>query len=83
MDFISRNRRRFTGEEAALALSGLRDFRTITRELQGLRGFGALRGFDEKDAAEALGELVRRGRIRRLRRFPWKGRLTLSGEGPP
>ena len=83
VDFISRNRRRFTGEEAALALSGLRDFRTITRELQGLRGFGALRGFDEKDAAEALGELVRRGRIRRLRRFPWKGRLTLSGEGPP
>lgn len=73
--FIRRNRRRFSLDETALVLSGLRDCRTRTRELQGYRGFGDLEGFEERDAVEALEELLRQGKIRRIRRFPWKGRL--------
>jgi len=79
--FVRRNRRRFTEDEAALILSGTRDFRSITRELPGTRGFGALRGFSEDDARTALQELRIRGGIRRLSRFPGKGRLTVPPPG--
>ena len=74
--FIAKNRRRFDQEETAFILTGAKNARTFG-VLRGMRGFGLLPAWNREDAEEALANLLRSGKIRRIARFPWKGRLTL------
>lgn len=77
LGLIRRNRRRYTEEDAAMILSGARDYRTAAGELRGIKNFGSLCGWEEKGIIEALGGLIRSGRLRGAR-FPFRSRrLTL------
>ena len=74
--FTRRYRRRFTPAEAAQILCGTRGPRAARGFHDCLPGAGALEGWTLEEAEEALGALTGCGRVRLLRRGPWKGRLA-------
>jgi len=82
LEFVSRQRRRFTPREAAYTLRGQRCYETISGRLEGSTDFGALAGWRLEDIEQALRELERGGRIRLIARGSWKGRLTRAGRRP-
>ena len=69
------NRRRLRKGEAARVLTGRRSAEIRRSGLDTLRGFGSLSGWELEDAEEALGVLLRSGRLRLKRRWPGKDRL--------
>jgi ATP-dependent DNA helicase, RecQ family len=72
--FVSANARRFSREETLELLLGR------AAGISGLPSrcayWGAMRGWQPKDASRALGEALRRGSVRELGTWPWKGRLA-------
>jgi ATP-dependent DNA helicase RecQ len=74
--FTRRCRRRFTPAEAAQALCGARSPRAARGFHDCLPGAGALEDWALDEVEEALGALTGGGKVRVLRRGPWKGRLT-------
>jgi ATP-dependent DNA helicase RecQ len=76
--FTRRYRRRFTPAEAAEILCGARSPRAARGFHDCLPGAGALEGWTLEEAEEALGALTGCGKIRLLRRGPWRGRLHVA-----
>jgi ATP-dependent DNA helicase RecQ len=77
--FLRKNRRRYTQEEAALLLTGTRNYRSIIRGLTGRKEFGLLPSWNEEDLSEAMESLLGEKKIYLPPRFPWKGLLTVRG----
>ena len=71
--FAAVNSRRFTGEEA---LDLLRGEASRRGEPPRCALWGAMGDWDAKDAARAMETAIRAGMIRRLGRWPWKGRIA-------
>ena len=69
------NRRRFRKGQAARILIGRRTVEIRRAGLDIVRGFGALAGWELEDAEEAIGVLLRAGKLRYGRWGPWKGRI--------
>jgi superfamily II DNA helicase RecQ len=82
LDFVLRNRRRFTLHQATQILHGARSYEVVRRGLAGYYGFGLLPAWQEKEIEEALEMLRRSGKIRVLKRGFWKDRIT-SGRVVP
>jgi ATP-dependent DNA helicase RecQ len=76
LDFVSRNRRRFTLRQAVHLLRGARSYEVVRSGLNSYPGFGLLSGWQEEEIEEALESLCRRGDIKVLKRGFWKERLT-------
>jgi ATP-dependent DNA helicase RecQ len=78
LDFVARNRRRFTLLQAAQLLRGAKSYEVVRRGLASYHGFGVLAGWQEEEIEEALKTLRRSGKIRVLKRGFWKERITPS-----
>jgi ATP-dependent DNA helicase RecQ len=73
--FAQANRRRFTAEEALDLLRGGKEgYGAVLPPRCG--SWGALSGWEAKDAARAMDEALRRGYVDKLESWPWKGRIT-------
>ena len=76
--FFHRHPRRFTPSEAARVLSGA-DGPAARRQLfDRVAGAGALAAWTQGHVREAIRSLSAAGRVRILRRGPWKGRITAA-----
>jgi ATP-dependent DNA helicase RecQ len=71
--FAKANRRRFTKNEAIVLLLGKGG---SAREPPRCAHWGALGGWEDKDARRAMDEAIRIGVVREWDRWPWKGRLS-------
>ena len=71
--FAAANARRFTSDEA---LDLLRGEGSRLREPPRCALWGAMGGWDAKDASRAMEAAIRAGMIRRLKRWPWKDRVA-------
>jgi ATP-dependent DNA helicase RecQ len=76
LNFISRNRRRFTLRQTVQLLRGANSYEVARRGLASYPGFGLLAGWQEKEVEEALETLSRRGAIKVLKRGFWRDRVT-------
>ena len=76
LEFVSRNRRRFTPLQAVLVLRGAKSYEVVRRGLASYYGFGRLAGWQEEEIEEALQALRRSGQIRVLKRGFWKQRIV-------
>jgi ATP-dependent DNA helicase RecQ len=81
LDFVARNRRRFTLLQAVQLLRGAKSYEVVRRGLASYHGFGALAGWKEEEIEEALETLRRRGAIEVLKRGFWKNRITADKVG--
>jgi ATP-dependent DNA helicase RecQ len=79
LDFVLRNRRRFTRLQAVKLLRGGKSYEAVTGGLAAFRDFGTLSGWQEEEIEEALEALLRRSMIKVLKRGFWKDRVTVSG----
>lgn len=77
--FARANARRFTGDEALALLRGAAQAGV---EPPRCALYGAMAGWDAKDAARALDEAIAAGAVRRDSAWPWKGMLAPSREKP-
>ena len=75
-NFVKAHSRRFSTDEA---LSLLRGEETGQREPPRCALWGAMTGWDEKDAARAVDEAVRLGMVRKSGKWPWKEHLINAG----
>jgi len=76
LDFVARNRRRFTLLQAVQLLLGAKSYEVVRRGLASYYGFGRLAGWQEEEIEEALEALRRSGQIRVLKRGFWKERIA-------
>jgi ATP-dependent DNA helicase RecQ len=76
LDFVARNRRRFTLLQAVQLLRGAKSYEVVRRGLASYYGFGRLAGWQEEEIEEALEALRRSGQIRVLKRGFWKERIA-------
>jgi ATP-dependent DNA helicase RecQ len=76
LNFISRNRRRFTLRQTVQLLRGANSYEVARRGLASYPGFGLLAGWQEEEVEEALETLSRRGAIKVLKRGFWRDRVT-------
>ena len=76
LDFVARNRRRFTLFQAVLVLRGAKSYEVVRRGLASCYGFGRLAGWQEEEIEEALDALCRSGEIKVLKRGFWKHRIA-------
>lgn len=80
--FARANARRFTAEEALALLRGeIVQFAGGPREPPLCAHWGALSGWEAKDAARAIDEAIAVGIARRLGSWPWQGKLA-GASGP-
>ena len=63
LSFIKNNPRRFTGEQAALILSGARSLRSRSAGFPAVRGFGGLWSWHEQSVREAITSLIQQKKI--------------------
>ena len=78
LDFVSRNRRRFTLRQTVQLLRGAKSYEVVRGGLASYPGFGLLAGWQEEEIEEAFETLRRRGAIRVPKRGPWKDRITTA-----
>ena len=78
LDFVSRNRRRFTLRQAVQVLGGAKSYDVLRGGMASYPGFGLLAGWQEEEIEEALETLRRSGAIRALKHGPWKQRITTT-----
>jgi ATP-dependent DNA helicase RecQ len=82
LDFVRKNRRRFTVRDAWMVLTGKPGFDGTVRGLYRDPFFGALRGWEPEDCEEALQALVTGGILGLPDRGFWKHRLTAGKKRP-
>jgi ATP-dependent DNA helicase RecQ len=82
IDFVRRQRRRFTISQAAEILTGAPGPRSVRGFHERIRGYAALPTWDSQELEQAMRLLVSAGALAVHSWGPWKGRLTL-GEVPP
>ena len=78
MGFAKKHKRRFRRAQAEDILRGARNPGVIREFLDGVKGYGALRAWENEDIEEALDELLSAGLLRIAARGPWKGRLNVG-----
>jgi ATP-dependent DNA helicase RecQ len=79
LDFVSKNRRRFTMLQAVQVLRGAKSYEVVRRQLASSYGFGLLSDWEVEEIEEALEALCHSGDIKVLKRGLWKQRITLGG----
>ncbi len=82
LSFVAAHPRRFVAERAAEVLAGRPTPRTERGFLDGVRGYGDLAGWERTDVEEAIGELIRLGRLG-VAGWPWRGTLAVAPGGRP
>jgi ATP-dependent DNA helicase RecQ len=78
LSLVAAHPRRFGASRAAEVLVGLSTPRTVRGFLDGVRGFGALAGWERGDVEEAIAALAALGRLRSAS-WPWRGTLAPAG----
>ena len=78
LDFLSKNRKRFTLHQTVHLLRGARSYSVVRASLASYRGFGLLAGWQEEEIEEALESLRRSREIKVLKRGFWKDRVTMG-----
>ncbi len=78
VDFVKRHKRRFRRAQAEDILKGARNPRVIREFLDGVKGYGALRAWENEDIEEAMDELLAASCLRIAKRGLWKNRLTIG-----
>lgn len=79
LDFVRRNRRRFTLRQAVQLLRGAKSYEVVRGSLAAYYGFGMLRDWEGEEIEEALKTLIKSGDIKVMKRGFWKDRIT-TGE---
>jgi ATP-dependent DNA helicase RecQ len=79
VEFVKKHKRRFRRAQTENVLKGTRNPKVVREFLDGVKGYGALRAWENDDIEEALDELLTAGLLRIAQRGLWKGRLTISG----
>jgi ATP-dependent DNA helicase RecQ len=74
--FFRLHPRRFGLRQSALILHGHPTHEVVVRDLDCVRGFGLLAGWEREEVEEALEALLASGELRLARRGLWKGRLS-------
>jgi ATP-dependent DNA helicase RecQ len=74
--WLSRRRRRYTPAQAAAVLAGTARTAPVPWHPAREPVFGSLRAWRREEIEEALDELAAAGRVRVIRRGPWRGRIT-------
>jgi ATP-dependent DNA helicase RecQ len=73
--FFRLHPRRFGLRQAAQILHGRPSHEVVVQDLDGVRGYGLLAGWEREEVEEALEALLATGDLRLARRGLWKGRL--------
>lgn len=76
LDFLSRNRRRFTLRQTVELLQGAGSYEVVRSGLASYPAFGLLAVWQEEEIEEALESLQRSGTISVLKRGFWRDRIT-------
>ncbi len=72
INFINKNRRRYTNREIALILSGKKNSAVLDGRLYRKKGFGLLHGWEVKDILDILCALACSGRIKIYKKGFWR-----------
>ncbi len=76
VDFVERNRRRFTILQTVQVLRGRQSYEVVRGRLSSYYGFGLLSDWQGEEIEEALEALCRSGEIKVLKRGFWRGRSS-------
>jgi ATP-dependent DNA helicase RecQ len=77
LDFVSRNRRRFTLLRAVQILQGTKSYEVVCKDPNSFYGFGLLFPWREEAIEDALSALRCTQKLRVLKRGFWKDRITV------